>query len=129
MENRLILRKIYDDCPKAFEQFYKWAGYVFNEDHEYSRNEQIEQMLDEYLFPISDGSFIASLYVRELYDFFDKHNIYMSIHPLKTFEEPYFMYTVLNDNKVLENNHRYDNRIDAEHEAFKYCFTLLEEKI
>jgi hypothetical protein len=92
-------------------------------------NELLEQFITENIN--------YSLNTRDLYDFFDKNEIYITINPdhdghwefptrTRDGDEVYFW---ININLKWEDGIHYKSRLKAEIVAFKKAFELLEEKL
>jgi hypothetical protein len=62
---------------------------------------------------------------RMMYDFFDKHKIFVFIIPCN---DNMFMYHI-NHNNLIDREQPFVNRKDAEKEAFLKAFEILEERL
>lgn len=78
-------------------------------------------------------------HLRELYDFFDENEIYITItadyygineyHPLEYSGDKEDVYYWINVNWVHEDNVEYKTRTEAEESAFEKAFEILEQKL
>ena len=128
--------------PKVFEVFKQWAIKTVALD----MSENGGVTFDNHNFSVNNDSYDVEIQVRELYDFFDELRVYIL---LKMFDMGEFYYVIhTNENwqddadggpfgekgnhlveDVVETKNAFDNRIDAEKEAFYKAFEYIEANL
>ena len=104
--------KIQENFPKAFEKWYDHSGFD-------KTNMPVADI-------IADSDYTNALYnFRELYDFFDRQRIKISL----SYYDKGFAFDITVNERTQCFDEDYKTRTEAETEAFEKAFQILEDKL
>ena len=112
--NKQFWNKIKKDYPLAYEECEKWIC------------KEIETEMPDFLLKVIN--------LRDLYDFFDKRKIFITIDQPSDFEchnildKWQYLITII-DGNIFHDNKYYTSRPQAEKTAFKKAFEILNNQL